>query len=172
MSDLDARVAALMALADKHASSGMQITADQFVNRKDPTQARCDHLADYEALEQAIQAELQKPSLHEAVSDQETIDAIRACHLKVTTESMIDMRRAIDSVLQGRAKPAQEEITDAERLSFLLQNFESGWSEEDNGWYSWSYNNRGELSGESKHEPPDIITCIDAAIRASKGEKT
>jgi hypothetical protein len=54
-------------------------------------------------------------------------------------------------------------LADSERLNFLLANFESGWSPEDNGWYSWSYNNRGELSGEAE-SPPDIITCIDAAI--------
>ena len=95
MTDLDARVAALMALADKYYTTNTLSGFD---------------------FKQAIRAELQKPALHAPVSDQETIDAIRAHHLKVTTKSMIDMRRTLESFLQGRAKPAQEEITDAEIL--------------------------------------------------------
>ena len=96
--DLDERVAALMRKAAYLRYAPIEVADKKIME-----------------FEQAIRAELQKPALHEPVSDQETIDAIRAHHLKVTTESMIDMRRAIDSVLQGRAKPAQE-VNDIERL--------------------------------------------------------
>ena len=102
--DLDARVAAL-------SNSALKIA--EAVQNKDVIAARRAKAE----LEQAIRTELQKPALHEPVSDQETIDAIRTHHLKVTTESMIDMRRTLESFLQGRAKPAQEEITDAEILT-------------------------------------------------------
>lgn len=91
MSDLDARIAALMRKAAYLRYAPIEVADKKIME-----------------FEQAIRVELQKPSLHEAVSDQETIDAIRACHLKVRTESMIDMRSTLESFLQGRAKPATE----------------------------------------------------------------
>lgn len=100
MTDLDARVAAICRLSDTYYTTN---TLSGF---------------DFKA---ALRAELQKPALHEPVSDQEAIDAIRACHLKVTTESMIDMRRTLESFLQGRAQPA-DKLEAENRFEHYVQN--------------------------------------------------
>ncbi len=89
MSDLDARVVALLKLR-----------------------------FDRDALEQALRAELQKPALHEPALRQ-AIDALSAAefsHPSAADEignQCQAARKRLESFLQGRAKPAQEEITDA-----------------------------------------------------------
>ena len=150
MTDLDARVAALMEFVDAYADT--QFRDEYETHDAEITQAR-------DAAITAIRAELQKPALHEAVSDQETIDAIRSHCLKVTTESMIDMRRTLESFLQGRAKPAQEEITDAERYKELIYAVGNKYPNESRHETALRYIKRAESN-------------TSGPACASKGEKT
>lgn len=97
MTDLDARVAALMDDADTYAAT--------------------QRMEDRYELEQAIRAKLQKPALHELVTDAEVTHAIgvylqnrRVPYIRGVSPYTADIRAVLESFLQGRAKPAQEEI--------------------------------------------------------------
>ena len=86
MTDLDARVAALMALADTYYTTN---TLSGF---------------DFRA---AIRAELQKPEMHEPCTQEEAARVLAHLHYQgAPAVTMKSVRIAVDSVLQGRAKPA------------------------------------------------------------------
>ena len=190
--DLDARVAALMPCPfcghETPEFERMGTSGHSCIVRCG--NCGCSHESGDEYLQSGrswnIRAELQKPEMHEPVSDQETIDAIRACHLKVTTELMIDMRRTLESFLQGRTKPtmvtpyisqeqfdrvfpdtkepAQEEITDAHRA--LIEAADAVLKNEE---HAVSCGARSYQKGSPTWE---VYKELDACIRASKGEKT
>lgn len=101
-------------------------------------------------------AELQKPALHEPVTDAEVTHAIgvylqnrRVPYIRGVSPYTADIRAVLESFLQGRAKPAQEEITDAGIMKICTNcEFKAGCVSH----------------GSCRLE-------YDAAIRASKGEK-
>ena len=74
------------------------------------------------------------------------------------------MRRALESFLQGRAKPAQEEITDAHRA--LIEAADAVLKNEE---HAVSCGARSYQKGSPTWE---VYKELDACIRASKGEKT
>lgn len=154
MSDLDARVAALKAcpfcgntprLVDL---AGFEVICDCGV-------VLCLDEPDRESVVAAWnrRAELQKPVLHSPVTDAEVRAAlhITASETGVFTRYEIaGMREALESFLQGRAKPAQEEITDVE-IEFI----------------------QDECMERTEHGVKlDAIKFARKVIRASKGEKT
>ena len=86
MNDLDARVAALLRLA-------MSCSRDENT---------------WDVLKEAIRAALQKPALHEPVTDAECLAAINtnAVWNKAYAGAIAPMRKTLESFLQGRAQPA------------------------------------------------------------------
>lgn len=133
MNDLDARVAALMQIFDTW--SGLNNPA-----------ARAE-------MKQAIRAELQKPALHEAVTDAEVELAWKKLCEQECLPNKDMLRAAINYVLQGRAQPAQEEI----------------------GWLRGALEltvQYLEMPSSVQMTKQQLIFKLCAVIRASKGEKT
>lgn len=138
MNDLDARMAVIIELIKEYADLRVDGDIDHWVPK-------------LRQVEQAIRTELQKPALHEPV----ILPSFRDVPVRVEdyphgyqegySWGWNDCLRWMqENNTQGRAQPAQAEITDAERLDWLIE-------------YGYVYVNGRD--------------AIDALIRASKGEQ-
>lgn len=153
MADLDTRVAVLMEpihnAIQKSYNAGYADSHTQG-NGRNLSYIASNLLRD---AEQAIRAELQKPALHEPCTQVEAARVMAHLHYQGNPDvTMKSVRFAVNSVLQGRAKSAQEEITDAER-------------------YLWIRELPNADSLNVRFCGSDLDNVVDAAIRASKGEK-
>lgn len=153
MTDLDARVAALENLVAVLCDPEGKCR----ISGSDADRAIVD-----ESLA-ALRAELQKPALHEGVTGAEINQAVHLVHGRLAlrnVEKCVDMKRALESFLQGRAQPAQEEITRpilSDQLILDAAERAGLWPNTVHHWLPAFHRYHAEL---------------DATFRASKGEKT